>query len=97
MRLFYSYARLFIAAWLFLGGLSLLAWPTPAAEARNARWRERQLQSVPPEEHSKWIEDRDIEDARAQAYVRLLGILIGGFGFAGALRETAYLLGRYGR
>ena len=96
-RIFYSYARLFVASWLFLGGLALLFGPSAAAVAQDARWRERQLQTIPVEDRAKWIEDRDREDASSQAYVRLFGVVIGGFGFAAAMRETAYLLGRYGR
>jgi hypothetical protein len=97
MRVMFSYARLFIASWLFLGGVSILFGPSAAAVARDARWRERQLQTIPLDQHAKWIEDRDNEDASSQAYLRLLGILMGGFGFAAALREAAYLSGRYGR
>jgi len=97
MRVYFSYARLFIAAWLFLGGVSLLFGPSAAAVARDARWRERQLQTVPADQQTKWVEDRDLEDANSQVYLRVCGVLIGGFGFAAALRETAYLGGRYGR
>jgi hypothetical protein len=97
MRLFSSYIRLFMASWLFLGGIALQFVPSPAAVARNDRWRERQLQAVPADERPRWIEERDLEDGRTQAYVRLLGVLIGGGGFAGALRETAYLVGKYSR
>jgi hypothetical protein len=96
MRVWFSYGRLFIASWLFLAGLSLLFGPSAAAVARDARWRERQLRSVPPGQHARWVEERDDEDAGSQSYLRLFGILIGGFGLAGALRETAYLCGRYG-
>jgi hypothetical protein len=97
MRVYFSYGRLFIASWLFLGGVSLLFGPSAASVARDARWRERQLQSVPADQQARWVEDRDNEDASSQAYVRLFGVLMGGFGFAAALRETAYLCGRYGR
>jgi hypothetical protein len=97
MRVIFSYARLFVAAWLFLGGIALQFIPSAAAVARDARWRERQLQTVPADMRVRWMEDRDSEDATSQAYLRLFGILIGGIGFAMALRETAYLSGRYGR
>jgi hypothetical protein len=97
MRVVYSYARLFIASWLFMGGLALQFVPTPAAVARDARWRERQLQTIPANKQAQWIDERDTEDSRAQAYLRLFGVLLGGLGFAAALRETAYLSGRYGR
>ena len=97
MRVYFSYARLFIASWLFLGGVALLFGPSAAMVARETRWRERQLLAIPADQQAKWIEDRDNEDANSQAYVRLFGVLMGGFGFAAALRETAYLIGRYGR
>jgi len=97
MRIFYSYARLFIACWLFMGGLSLQFLPSAAAMAHNARWRERQLQSIPADQQAQWIEDRDNEDGRAYAYVRMLGVVLGGMGLAMALREAAYLAGKYGR
>jgi hypothetical protein len=97
MRVVFSYARLFIASWVFMGGLALLFPPTAAAVARDARWRERQLQAVPADRQAQWVEDRDAEDARTQAYLRLLGILLGGLGLAAALREAAYLSARYGR
>jgi hypothetical protein len=97
MRLFYSYARLFIGSWLFLAGLAILFGPSAASVARYERWRERQLQKLPPEERPQWVEQQDTDDARTQGYVRVMGVLVGGVGFAMALRETAYLLGRYGR
>ena len=97
MRVIYSYGRLFIASWLFMGGLALQFVPTPSSVAREARWRERQLQAIPANQQAQWVEDRDIEDGRAQAYLRVCGVLLGGLGFAAALRETAYLRGRYGR
>jgi hypothetical protein len=97
MRVFYSYARLFIAAWLFMAGIALQFVPSAAALERDARWRERQLQKVPAEQQAQWVEERDAKDARGQAYLRAFGVLLGGIGFAMALRETAYLSGRYGR
>ncbi|HYV34935.1 MAG TPA: hypothetical protein VE988_04470 [Gemmataceae bacterium] len=97
MRVYFSYARLFIASWLFMGGVAVQFLPTSAAVARDARWRERQLQTIQAEKRAKWIEDRDIEDANSQAYLRLFGVVLGGFGFAAALREAAYLNARYSR
>jgi hypothetical protein len=97
MRVFYSYARLFIASWLFMGGVALQFVPSTAALERDARWRERQLQKVPADQRAQWVEDRDNKDARSQASLRVFGVLLGGVGFAMALRETAYLCGRYGR
>ena len=96
MRIFYSYGRLFLASWLFMGGLALQFVPSAAAVAREARWREQQLQTIPVEERSQWIENRDLEEGRAQAYLRVFGVLMGGLGFAAALREAAYLSARYG-
>ena len=97
MRLVFSYLRLLVASWLFLTGVALLLTPTPAAMERDAHWREQQLRSVPADQREKWIEDRDDEDAHSQAYARICGILLGGVGFSMALRETAYLVGRYSR
>jgi hypothetical protein len=96
-RLLFSYARLFIASCLFMGGIALQFVPTAAAMAREARWRERQLQTVPARLRDAWIESRDIEDASSQAYLRLWSVLMGGFGLAMSLRETAYLCSRYSR
>jgi hypothetical protein len=97
MRVFYSYARLFIASWLFMGGVALQFVPSAAALERDARWRERQLRKIPAEERPQWVEERDAKDARSQAYLRAFGVLLGGVGFAMALREAAYLSGKYGR
>ncbi len=97
MRIAMSYTRLFLAAWLFMGGVSLQFVPSTAAVARDARWRERQLLDIPIEQQAKWIEARDNEDSSSQAYLRLCGVLIGGLGLAMALRETAYLNARYSR
>jgi hypothetical protein len=82
---------------MFVGGLALLFLPTTAQTERNARWRQRQLQSLPAEQHAPWIEEQDAEDARSQAYLHLSGVLLGGLGLSMALRETAYATGRYCR
>ncbi len=97
MRVYLSYGRLFLASWFFLGGLALLFGPSPAGEARRMRERERELQSLPVEDHPRRIAEQDIDDAKTAAAIRLMGVLIGGLGFAAAMRETAYLSGRYGR
>ena len=97
VRIFLSYARLFVASLLLMGGLAIQFLPSAEAVARNARWRERQLRAVPEEQKAKWVEDQDAEDARTYGYLRLFGVLLGGFGLAAALRETAYLFGRYSR
>src|SRR5262249_32610563 len=72
-RVYFSYARLFVASWMFMGGVALLFVPTASAEARDARWRERQLQTIPIEQRAQWIEDRDNVDANSQASLRLCG------------------------
>ena len=97
MRLVFSYLRLLIASWVFMGGVALQFIPTAAATERDARWRERQLQKVPAERRDQWVEDRDNEDSHSQAYLRVCGVLLGGIGLSMALRETAYLVGRYSR
>jgi hypothetical protein len=97
MRNLTSYARLFLASWLFVGGLSILFGPSAASIDREARWRERQLRTIPVNQQDEWVRERDVEDARGQAYVRLFGILMGGAGFAASLREAVYIGARYGR
>ncbi len=97
MRVYMSYGRLFLASWFFLGGLALLFGPSPAGEARRMRERERELLTIQAEEHPRRIKEQDEDDSKTAAAIRLLGVLIGGMGFAAAMRETAYLSGRYGR
>ncbi len=97
MRIYLSYVRLFLSSLLLMGGLAIQFLPTAESAARNARWRERQLKAVPPDQQAQWIEDHDAEDSRTDAYRRLFGVILGGFGCACALRETAYLVGKYGR
>jgi hypothetical protein len=97
MRVYLIYGRLFVASVFLMGGLGIQFLPTAESAARNARWRERQLKAIPEEQQARWIEDQDIEDARTYAYLRLCGIILGGAGIAGCLRETAYLIGRYSR
>jgi hypothetical protein len=97
MRIYLSYGRLFVASLLLMGGLAIQFLPTTEGVARNARWRERQLKTVPAEQQAQWVEDRDAEDSATYAYLRLFGVILGGAGIAGSLRETAYLFGRYSR
>ena len=97
MRTIYSYIRLTLASWMFLGGVALQFVPSAASAEREARYREWQLQSVPTEERAEWIRMRDLEDARSEAYFRLFGVVIGGIGFAMALFETAYVSARSSR
>jgi hypothetical protein len=54
-----------------MGGVALQFVPSPAAAARDERWRERQLQSIPAYQKAKWIEYRDQEDSSSKAYLRL--------------------------
>jgi hypothetical protein len=97
MRRISSHVRLILASWLLIGGLAVMAWPSAAGPARNARWRERQLVNVPAEDHAAWHEERDAEDARAEGYLRTAGVLVGGLGLAWLVCEAVYLAGRRGR
>jgi len=96
MRTIYSYCRLMLASWLFMGGLALQFIPSAASQEREGRRRERQMQTVAPEDRAQWIIERDIQDGRSQAYLRLLGVLVGGLGLAGAIVEAAYLSAHFG-
>jgi hypothetical protein len=82
---------------MFLGGVAVQFVPSSGGVERDARFRERQLQSVPTEERAEWLRTRDLDDARDEAYVRLFGVMIGGIGFAMALFETAYVCARFSR
>ncbi len=97
MRNLYSYFRLLLGSWVFMGGIALQFFPSAAATEREGRWRERQLPSIPSEERLGWIEKQDERDAEAQVAVRMTGIAIGGLGFMAALHEVAYLSARYQR
>ncbi len=97
MRTVYSYIRLSLASWMFLGGIALQLIPSAAAVEREARHRERLLQSVPAEERAEWVRARDRDDARSEAYLRLFGVLLGGVGFGIAMFETAYVCARSSR
>jgi hypothetical protein len=80
-----------------MGGIALQFLPSAASVEREARRRERQLREVPVEERSQWIQDRDREDGRSQAYVKLFGALLGGLGLAGVVVEGAYLSAHFRR
>src|SRR4051812_33677777 len=97
MRTLYSYLRMLIASSLFMGGLALQFVPSPAAVARDARWRDQQIQAVPAEERAQWLHDRDLADARSEASLRVFGVLLGGIGLAGVMLEAAYLSAQYNR
>jgi len=97
MRSVYSFIRLTLASWMFMGGIALQFFPSVAAVEREASQRERLLPSIPAESRAEWIRVRDIEDAQSDSYVRLAGVLLGGVGFAMALFETAYVCARASR
>jgi hypothetical protein len=97
MRTVYSYVRLILACWLFMGGLALQFVPSAAAVERDARHRERMLKAVAPEEREEWLRARDLGDARSEASLRLFGVLLGGLGLAAALFEAAYVCARSSR
>lgn len=96
MRTLYSYLRLTFAAWMFLGGLAL-QFASPAALERDNRQRERLLQTIPQAERAEWIKQRDLDDGRSEAALRVFGVLLGGVGFAMALFEAAYVSARASR
>ncbi|HEX4609262.1 MAG TPA: hypothetical protein VH092_13755 [Urbifossiella sp.] len=97
MRIAYSYVRLTLASWMFLGGIAVQFVPSAAAADREARHRERLLQAVPAGEREEWVRARDLDDARGEATRRLFGVLIGGLGFGAALFEAAYVCARASR
>jgi hypothetical protein len=91
----YSYLRLLLASWLFMGGVAIQFLPSAASVERDTRERERQFAALAPDQRAQALRDRDIEDARSQAFLRLFGVLLGGLGFAMALHETAYVCAQY--
>src|SRR5262245_45896604 len=97
MRVAYSYVRLTLASWMFLGGIALQFVPSAAAVEREARHRARLIQDVPLAERAEWIRMRDIVDARSEAYLRVFGVLFGGLGLAVALFESACVSARISR
>ena len=97
MRTVYSYIRLVLASWMFLGGIALQFIPSNGAVIREAHRREQLIQAIPIDQRAEWTRTQDIEDSQSEAYLRLWGILLGGIGFAIALFETAYICARYSR
>jgi hypothetical protein len=97
MKVAYSYVRLTLASWMFLGGVAIQFVPSAAAVEREARHRERLLEAMPVEERAEWLRARDIADARSEAYQRIFGVLFGGLGLAIALFEAAYVSARASR
>lgn len=97
MRTLYSYIRLTLASWLFLGGIALQFVPSAAAANREARDRERLLQDIPTADRAEWVRARDLDDARSESALRLFGVLLGGLGFGAALFEAAHVCSRASR
>lgn len=97
MRNIYSFVRLTLASWMFMGGIALQFFPSNAAVEREGRRREQLLGAIPVESRAEWIRARDIEVAQSDSYVRLAGVLLGGVGFAMALFETAHVSARASR
>jgi hypothetical protein len=97
MAIVYSYARLVIAGWLVMAGVAAQFSPTVASVERDVRSREWDVKSVPPEKRDQWVYDRDVESAKAEAYFRIFGILLGGIGIGAGLHEAAYLFAKYSR
>jgi len=97
MRIAYSYIRLTLGSWMFLGGIAFQFIPSAAAVERETRHRERLLQDVPVDERAEWVRARDLGDARSEAYLRIFGVLFGGLGLAIALFEAAYVCARSSR
>jgi hypothetical protein len=97
MRVAYSYLRLTLASWMFLGGIAIQFLPSAGTVEREARHRERMLQAVPVEERAEWLRLRDLGDARSDAAMRAFGVFFGGVGLAIALFESAYVCARASR
>jgi hypothetical protein len=92
-----SYARLVVAGWLVMAGFAAQFSPTAASVERGVRSRDQDIKTVPADRRDQWSQDRDLENARGEAYFRIFGILIGGIGIGAALHEAAYLFGHYAR
>jgi hypothetical protein len=97
MSVVYSYARLVIAGWLVMAGVAAQFSPTAASVERGARSRAQDIKTIPADRRDQWDQERDIESARAEAYFRIFGVLVGGLGIGAALHEAAYLFGHYAR
>jgi hypothetical protein len=95
MPVVYSYARLVVAGWLVMAGVAAQFSPTAASVERGVRSRENDLKAVPADQRDQWVQDRDTENARTEAYFRIFGVLVGGIGIGAALHEAAYLFGHY--
>jgi hypothetical protein len=97
MRTVYSYIRLTLGCWMFMGGVAVQFVPSPAGSERDARQRDRLMTAVPTNERAEWLRQRDLDDSQSEASLRLFGVLLGGFGLAMALFEAAYVCARASR
>ena|SRR5579871_5744723 len=97
MRTVYSYARLVIAGWLFVGGLALQFTSSPASAERYIRWRDREHQTLTPDQRAKSLQYRDETDERNEWSWRIFGVFLAGIGFAVGLHEAAYVCAQYQR
>ena len=90
LRIAFSYAPLFFASWVLMGGVAAAQSLPRGNPAQECASRERKLEAVPAAEHSKWIEDRDIEDANTCATLAFAASCGVGRVLAMASRETAH-------
>jgi hypothetical protein len=97
MSVVYSYARLVVAGWLVMAGVAAQFSPSAASVERGIRSREQDIKAVPVDRREQWSQDRDLENARGEAYFRIFGVLVGGIGLGAALHEAAFLFGLYAR
>jgi hypothetical protein len=95
----FSYVRLVVASWLFVGGLAVQFWPSAAEVAREVRARERAWKGLSMSAEQRQAQDawRDGQDARNEILLRVFGVFLGGIGFAVALHEAAYVVARFNR
>ncbi len=94
----FSYLRLVVASWLFVGGLAV-QFETQAEAQREARARERAWRELrlSPEQREAQDVTQDAQDRWVEWQLRLAGVVLGGIGFAIALHEAAYVASRYAR
>ncbi len=97
MAIIYSYARLVIAGWLVMAGVAAQFSPSAASVERRMRWRDQELKTILFDKREQWLLDRDTENAKAEAYFRIFGVLLGGVGIGAALHEAAFLFAKYSR
>jgi hypothetical protein len=97
MAIAYSYARLVIAGWLVMAGVAAQFSPTAASVERDVRSRDEEAKTIPADKRDQWVRDQDSASAKAEAYFRIFGILLGGIGIGAGLHEAAYLFAKYSR